>query len=117
MLELVFLFSGHYAYPEPNIPDYQTEYVDPRVWVPWVKQEWEELDGVRTYTTETNQVNPVIRRAPLDRNPFAAYNQHMKADKFRQQIMNEELMRRNKADLDRINPHSFQNTLRDSFID
>ena len=43
MLELVFLqFSGYYAYPEPNIPDYQTEYTEHRVWVPWVKREWKE---------------------------------------------------------------------------
>ena len=116
MTELLFLqYSGYYAYPEPVIPDYQTEYVEHRAWVPWVKHEWKENNGVRTYTSETDQVNPVIRRAPLDRTPFAAYDEFMKADKLRRGIMHEELMHRNKADIDRINPNSFQNTLRYSF--
>ena len=115
MPELIFLFSGYYAYPEPIIPDYQTEYVEHRVWVPWVKHEWKENNGVRTYTSETDQVNPVIRRAPLDRTPFAAYDEHMKADELRREIMHEELMHRNKADIERISPNSFGDSFTYSF--
>ncbi len=116
MLQLVFLqFSGYYAYPEPNIPDYQTEYTEHRVWVPWVKREWKESNGVRTTTVETNQVNPVIRRPPLDRTPFMSYDKWQEADVLRRGIMNEELIQRNNADLERINPNSFQNNLRYAF--
>ena len=111
-MELIFLqFSGYYAYPEPNIPSYQKEYVEHRVVVPWSKWEWEELNGVRTSTVETSQVNPVIRTPDL----FLPWKNHIQADEVRRRVMHEEMLQRNRADIDRINPNSFQNTLRYSF--
>ena len=53
-----------FALPLPVIPPSQTEYVEHRVWVPWVKHEWWERNGVMNFRTTTSQVNPVIRKVP-----------------------------------------------------
>ena len=112
MTELIFLqFSGYYAYPEPNVPSHQNEYMEHRVVVPWTKWEWEELNGVRTSTVETSQVNPVIRTP----DPFLPWKHHMEADRFRRGIMHQEMLQRNEADIERISSKSFDNTLTYSF--
>ena len=53
-----------FALPLPAIPPSQTEYVEYRVWVPWVKHEWWAENGVMNFRTTTSQVNPVIRVVP-----------------------------------------------------
>ena len=53
-----------FALPLPVIPPSQLEYVEYRVWVPWVKHEWWSNNGVMNFRTTTSQVNPVIRKVP-----------------------------------------------------
>ena len=53
-----------FALPLPVIPPSQLEYVEYRVWVPWVKHEWWAENGAMNFRTTTSQVNPVIRKVP-----------------------------------------------------